>query len=167
VEHDMSETPTVVEARPLKMVRAGYALSAFVLIVFIVIALVMRRASDGVPFTYKDQWGTFAIGVILAGLCFMLTRPRLHADAEAIRLRAFLGGWRTVPWDVVVRIDFPRNVRFARIVLPGEETFAVYAVQRWDGEYAVAAMRGLRALHDAVTGVDAPAATDAGNSTGA
>jgi len=84
--------------------------------------------------------------VILGGLFLMLTRPRLHADRESVRLRAFLGGWRTVPWDVVVGVEFPSRVRFARIVLPGEETLAIYAVQRLDKEQAVEVMRRLRAL---------------------
>jgi hypothetical protein len=61
-------------------------------------------------------------------------------------MRAFLGGWRVVPWDLVVRVEFPSNVRFARLVLPGEETLAIYAVQRMDHERAVSAMRGLRRL---------------------
>jgi hypothetical protein len=77
----------------------------------------------------------------------MLTRPRLSADREAVRLRSFLGGWRTVPWDVVQRVEFPRKVRFARLVLPAEETLAIYAIQRLDREYAVEAMRGLRRLY--------------------
>jgi hypothetical protein len=47
---------------------------------------------------------------------------------------------------MVVRVEFPSNVRFARLVLPGEETLAVYAVQRLDRAYAVEAMRGLRRL---------------------
>ena len=41
---------------------------------------------------------------------------------------------------------FPAKVRFAQLVLPGEETLAIYAVQRWDRERAVEAMDGLRAL---------------------
>jgi hypothetical protein len=76
----------------------------------------------------------------------MLTRPRLSADSEVVRLRSFLGGWRTVPWDLVVRVEFPRKVRFARLVLPAEETLAIYAIQRLDGERAVAAMQQLRTL---------------------
>jgi hypothetical protein len=87
-----------------------------------------------------------AIGVILAGLFLMPTRPRMIADADGVRLRSFLGGWRVVPWDVIVRVDFPSKVRFARLVLPGEETLAIYAVQRMDREIAVEAMRGLRTL---------------------
>ena len=51
-----------------------------------------------------------------------------------------------MPWDVVVRVDFPSKVRFAQLVLPGEETLAIYAIQRWDRSRRCAAMRGLRAL---------------------
>lgn len=141
--------PDVVEARPVLTSRIGYTLAVVVFTTFVVVALVMRRANDGVPFTYKDQWGTAFLGFVLAGLCLMPTRPRLRADREAIRTRAFLGGWRTIPWELVVRLDFPRNVRFARVVLPAEEAVAIYAVQRWDGQRAVVAMRGLRALFDA------------------
>ena len=61
-------------------------------------------------------------------------------------MRGYLGNWRTVPWDVVVRVEFPRNVRFARLVLPGDEILALYAVQRVDGEYAIDTMQGLRRL---------------------
>ena len=42
--------------------------------------------------------------------------------------------------------DFASKLRFARLVLPGEEALAIYAIQRLDREHAVAAMRGLRAL---------------------
>jgi hypothetical protein len=114
-----------------------------------VIALVMRHANAGATFGDKDQIGTVVVGIVLGGLFLMLTRPALVADAESVRLRSFLGGWRVVPWELVVRVEFPANVRFARLVLPGEETLAIYAVQRLDREQAVAAMRGLRRLHAA------------------
>ena len=65
----------------------------------------------------------------------------------ALLVRARRGGWRTVPWDVVVRVDFPPKLRFARIVLPGDEAFAIYAVQRTDKEQAIAVMDALRDLH--------------------
>ena len=139
-------TSDVVTARPRIMRRIGFVCAAVVLVVFVVTALVMKNHSAGATFTDKDQVGTLVIGIILAGLFIMLTRPALRADTEAVRTRSFLGGWRTVPWDVVVRVEFPSNVRFARLVLPGEETLAIYAVQRLDHEYAVDAMRGLRRL---------------------
>lgn len=145
-----AEDPGPVTARPLRMARIGWIAAAVVFVVFAVTAAVMRRLNDGVPFGWKDQVGLLVVGIILAGSCIMLARPRLVADRDSIRIRAFLGGYRVVPWDLVVRIDFPRSVRFARIVLPGEETLAIYAVQRWDELGAVEAMRGLRALQAAV-----------------
>ncbi len=140
----------VLTAKPVVMARIGYACAVFVLVVFIVVALVMRTDNAGASFVESDQVATGLIGLILAGLCLMPTRPRLRADADGVRLRSFLGGWRSVPWDVIVRIDFPSNVRFARLVLPGEETLAIYAIARVDKQRAVAAMRELRALYAAV-----------------
>lgn len=135
-----------VTARPIRTARIAYGCSAFVLVTFVVIALVMKSANSGASFNDADQVGTLVIGVILAGLLIMPTRPRLVADEEAVRLRSYLGGWRVVPWDLVVRVEFPKKVRFARIVLPGDEALAIYAVQRTDRAESIAAMRGLREL---------------------
>ncbi|HEY3737482.1 MAG TPA: PH domain-containing protein [Jatrophihabitans sp.] len=137
----------VVAARPIRLARIGWACAAAVLAVFIVIALVMKQHNAGAHFLADDQLGTLVIGIILAGLFVMPTRPRLRADAEGVHLRSFLGGWRHVPWELVVRIDFPRKVRFARVVLPAEESLAIYAVSRLDKRESVATMNQLRALH--------------------
>lgn len=143
---DPAATPGVVTARPIVMARIGYVAAAVVFGVFLITAIVMPHANAGAHFGVKDQAGTAVLGVILGGLLLMPTRPRLYADADGVRLRAFLGGWRTVPWDVVVAVEFPSTVRFARLVLPAEETLAIYAVQRLDREQAVDVMRQLRAL---------------------
>jgi hypothetical protein len=135
-----------LSARPIVMSRIGYLSAAFVFVVFLVTAIVMPHANAGAHFGPEDQAATAVLGVILAGLCLMLTRPRLRADREAVRMRSFLGGWRTVPWELIVAVEFPSKVRFARIVLPGEETLALYAVQRLDRDQAVDVMRRLRAL---------------------
>jgi Bacterial PH domain len=141
-----AESRELVTARPVVMARIGYLSALAVFVVFLVTAIVMPHANAGAHFGVKDQISTAVLGVILGGLFLMLTRPRLVADRESLRLRSFLGGWRTVPWDVVVGVEFPNKVRFARIVLPGEETLAIYAVQRLDRDQAVEAMRNLRAL---------------------
>lgn len=140
----MSES--VVRARPIVSSRIAWTASAVVFVAFTVTALVMTHFTAGASFDGKDQVGTFVIGVILAGLLIMPTRPRLEADLESVRIRAFLGGWRTVPWELIVRVDFPSKLRFARIVLPGEEALALYAVQRLDKQQAVATMTALRDL---------------------
>jgi hypothetical protein len=139
-------TADVVQARPVLMARIGYASALIVFASFVLVAIVMPHANAGAHFGVEDQVGTAVLGVILGGLFLMLTRPRLHADRDVVRLRSFLGGWRTVPWELVVAVEFPSQVRFARIVLPGEETLAIYAVQRFDRDRAVEVMRRLRAL---------------------
>jgi hypothetical protein len=144
----------VVTAQPVVMARIGYLSSVLVFGVFLVTAIVMPHANAGAHFGVKDQAGTAVVGVILGGLCLMLTRPRMRADRQAVRLRSFLGGWRTVPWELVVAVEFPSTVRFARLVLPGEETLAIYAVQRLDKEQAVDVMRRLRALFAATHAVE-------------
>lgn len=136
----------IVTAKPRLMSRIGWTSSAVVLIAFVLVALFMKKDNAGASFGDKDQVATVIIGVILAGLCIMPTRPRLYADEREVRLRAFLGPWRTIPWDLVTRVEFPAHVRFARLVLPGEEALAIYAVQRLDKQEAVEAMRGLRRL---------------------
>jgi hypothetical protein len=116
------------------------------LVVFVVTALVMKRYNAGADFNDKDQVGTVVVGIVCALLLIMPTYPRMIADDKAIRLRSFLGNYRVIPWDVVVDVRFPSKVRFAQLVLPGEETLAIYAIQRWDKEQAVQAMNELRAL---------------------
>jgi hypothetical protein len=136
----------IVKVKPIVMARIGYASASFVFVVFVFTALFQKSHNAGAHFGDSDQVGTVVIGVVLAALCLMLTRPRLIADAHAVRIRSFLGGWRVVPWDLIVRVEFPSKVRFARVVLPGEETLAIYAVQRLDKAQAVDSMRRLRAL---------------------
>ena len=138
--------PDVVEARPIKSARIANITAVIVFAVFVVIAIVMPHDNAGATFGWKDQVFTVVIGAVVAGGLHLPARPRLRADREAVRMRSFLGNWRTVPWDAVSGVEFPGNVRFARLVLPGDETLALYAVQRLDRERSVETMRGLRRL---------------------
>jgi hypothetical protein len=142
----MNANPDEVTARPVKTARIANAVAAIVFAVFVVIAIVMPHANAGASFGWKDQVFTVVIGAIIAGGLRLPARPRLRADREAVHMRSYLGNWRTVPWEVVVGVEFPANVRFARLVLPGDEILALYAVQRADRERAVETMQGLRRL---------------------
>lgn len=135
-----------VTARPHRTAAIAWTASAIVLIAFVVTAFVMKRYNAGASFGVKDQVGTVVVGVIVALLLIMPTHPRLEADEKEVRLRSFLGNFRVIPWSAVVDVRFPAKLRFAQLVLPGEETLAIYAVQRWDKERAVEAMDGLRQL---------------------
>jgi hypothetical protein len=143
----MSEPdPAVVVARPLKTARIANVSAAVVFVAFIVVAILMPHDNAGATFGWKDQVFTVVIGAIIAGGLHLPARPRLRADSDAVHMRSYVGNWRTVPWSAVVAVEFPTNARFARLVLPGDEILALYAVQRIDREQAVEAMRGLRRL---------------------
>ena len=146
----------MVTARPVLLGRIAWCLAAGTVILFTVIAFVMTSDNAGAHFVPTDQVGTFVLGLIIASGFWLLSRPRLIADATSIRLRSFAGNYRTVPWAAVTRVEFPSNSRFGRLVLPGEEIFALYAVQRLDRERSVEVMRGLRALFAATHPTPAP-----------
>ena len=135
-----------VTSRPIKTTRIAMAAATTVFVAFLITAIVMPHANAGASFTWKDQVATGVIGVILAGLILVLTRPRLSADESGVRLRNHWGPEKTVPWDVIVAVEFPKGRHFARLVLPADETIPLYAVQRADREHSVAVMRDLREL---------------------
>jgi hypothetical protein len=146
-ENQMSDpSAEVVTARPIRTGRYANAAALVVFVVFVIVALLMPRDNAGATFGWKDQVFTVVIGAIVAGGLRLPARPRLRADVAAVHTRGYVGNWRTIPWETVVAVEFPSNVRFARLVLPADETLALYAVQRMDREQAVATMRGLRRL---------------------
>lgn len=142
----MSTGVTSMSARPVRTARIADASAAVAFLVFVAVALLMRRDNAGAYFGHSDQVFTVVIGLIVAGGLHLPARPRMTADLETVRTRGYLGNWRTIPWAAVVAVEFPSNVRFARLRLPGEEALAVYAIQRMDRDYAVARMRELREL---------------------
>ena len=135
-----------VTSRPIKTTRIAVAAAAAVFAVFVIVAIVMPHANAGASFSWKDQVATAIIGVVLAGLILVFTRPRLRADESSVHIRNHWGPEKTVPWDVIVAVEFPKGRHFARLVLPADETIPLYAVQRADREHSVAVMRDLRQL---------------------
>ncbi|MDQ2836948.1 MAG: PH domain-containing protein [Actinomycetota bacterium] len=137
----------VVTAQPVKSARIAMVGAVLVAAAFLVIALVLKHTTDGVSFTDPDQFGMAGTGLLIAVGILAFTRPRLRADADGVDTRGFFGGFRRVDWDLVSVVEFPPKVRFARLVLPGDELIVLYAVQRGDAERSVATMRQLRELH--------------------
>ena len=135
-----------VDARPVRTTKIAISCAAVVVIVFTVTAIVMPHANAGAHFSWKDQLSTGILGLILAGFILVLTRPRMRADDEGVHIRNHWGPYKTIPWDVIEGVEFPKGRRFARLVLPADETIALLAVQRVDREHAVAVMRDLREL---------------------
>ena len=142
-----TSAPQLVTARPVRSARIAVLAAVVVLVVFGIAAAILRSTyDDGVGFTVADQFGIAGTGLLAALGLLSMTRPRLRADAGGVDSRGFFGGYRHVDWDLVTAVEFPAKARFARLVLPGDELIALYAVQRGDGERSVLVMQQLRAL---------------------
>jgi len=141
-----SAVTTRVSAVPhvMRLVCAG--LAAAVLAVMVVVAILLTSSSTGVvSFHTSDQVAMIGLGVLLAAGILLLARPRVDADDAGVRVRNILGSHH-LPWSAVRSVRFERRSAWATLLLVTGEEIAVLAVQSADGERAVAAIEGLRAL---------------------
>jgi hypothetical protein len=78
-------------------------------------------------------------GVLLVG------RSRVDADADGLRVRNVVMN-HEVPWSAVRAVRFDQHSPWATLLLTNDDELAVSAVQAADGDRALVAVRGLRAL---------------------
>ncbi|HYT09922.1 MAG TPA: PH domain-containing protein [Mycobacteriales bacterium] len=137
----------IVRARPVRLRRVAVAAAAAIVVTFVVVALLLRRGSsgEGVLFGTGDQVAMVALGLLLAGGVLLLARPSLVADAHAVHVRNIFVS-HDLPWEVVREVAFRDGSPWATLELVDDERLALLAVQASDGERAVVAVRGLRAL---------------------
>jgi hypothetical protein len=110
------------------------------------VVLTLPSSSTGVVrFAVVDQVALAGLGVILAAAVLTLGRPRIDADTTGVRIQNVIGD-RTVPWSLVRAVRFERKSRWATLLLTNDDVVALFAVQAIDGERAVRATDGLRAL---------------------
>ncbi len=140
-------TELSVTSQPVAIRPWCYALSVFLLAAFGTIAAILRSTTDGVTFGVGDQVSMGGIGIALAAAALLPLRPRLSADATGVTVRGVLGSPKVVPWELIRGVEFRPRWRWARLVLPADETISLYAVQRFDGPRSVHVMRVLRDLH--------------------
>jgi Bacterial PH domain len=142
------DTVNPVVLRPRKVLIASWVGAVVIVVLFVVIALVLRTSETGVFFRTADQVALLLVGFFIAGGVLLLARPRVVADADGIEVRNILLS-RRVPWELVERVAFPDGASWARIDLPDDEYMAVMAIQAVDGARAVEGIRRVRALHAA------------------
>jgi hypothetical protein len=141
-----SAVTTRVSAVPrvMRLVCAGVA--AAVLAVMVIVAILLKSSSTGVvSFQTSDQVAMIGLGLLIAVGILLLGRPRVDADDAGVRVRNILGS-HDLPWSAVRSVRFDRKSSWATLLLVTGEEVAVLAVQSADGERAVAATEGLRAL---------------------
>jgi hypothetical protein len=123
----------------------AYVGAVVVLVAHIAIGFLLKIKSTGVVFQTADQIAFGVLGVILAGLILLLTRPRLRVGPDGLSVRNLLTD-KLILWSDVVDVSFPIGARWARVDLPDDEYVPVMAIQSVDKERAVDAMDTVRAL---------------------
>ena len=136
--------------RPRRVRRVAVVAAAGVVVVFSVVAALLRNTPTGVYFHFSDQVAMAGVGVAIAVGVLSLARPRLRADSAGVEVRNIIET-RRLPWAVILAVTFPDGAPWARLQLPEDEYVSVMAIQAADGDHAVHAMRALRALHREIT----------------
>ena len=136
---------TTLVVRPRRVRRIAIPVAVALVVIFVVVAVLLKSGSTGVRFGLSDQVSIAAIGVVLGAAVLLLIRPRMVADADGVEVRNVLFGQK-VPWSTIAAVSFPDGAPWARLELPHDEYVPVVAIQAADGERAVVAIRELRAL---------------------
>lgn len=129
--------------RPRLTPMFAYAAAAVLVVAHIAIGLVLKIGSSGVVFQTADQVAMGVLGVVLAGLALLFTRPRLRVGAAGLSVRNVFSD-KLIPWADVVGVSFPVGSRWARVDLPDDEYIPIMAIQAVDKERAVHAMDAVR-----------------------
>ena len=135
-----------------KRIRWVAGIAAVAVVVLFTVASFGLRGSAGFEnsgrFERGDQAAMIGLGVLVALGILALTRPRVSADADGIKIRNVVGGYE-LPWSVVRAVRFDRHSAWASLELYDDEQVSLHALQAADKEYAVDGVRALRALHSA------------------
>jgi hypothetical protein len=120
--------------------------AAVVVAVMLVVAVFLKHESTGVvSFGEPDQFAIAGIGLVLGAGILFLGRSKVEADEAGVRVQNVVGRYE-LPWAVVDAVRFERKSPWASLRLVTGEEVSLIAVQAADGERAVAAIDGLRAL---------------------
>ncbi len=132
-----------IELRPHRARIFAYVAAFVIAATLIVVGLLLKMKSTGVFFQTADQVAMAVLGLVLAGLVLLFTRPRLVLGPAGLSVRNLLGD-KLIPWEDIVGVSFPAGRRWARIDLPGDEYVPVLAIQAVDKDRAVDAMDTVR-----------------------
>jgi hypothetical protein len=141
----MTASPQVV-SRPVVLTRVCWGVAVLVIVVFTVVALALAGGPEGsAQFRLADQVAMVVLGALVATAVLAFTRARVVGDASGVRVRNVLGE-KVVPWQVVREVRLDDGASWASLELQDDETVALLGIQSNDGDRAVEAVLGLRAL---------------------
>jgi hypothetical protein len=138
--------PPPVSAVPRRL-RLITALAATGLVaVMTVVAVLLKSSTTGVvAFQTSDQVAMVGLGLAMGAGVLLVGRSRVDADADTVRVRNVVIN-HEVPWSAVRAVRFNEHSPWATLLLTNDDELAVSAVQAADGQRALVAVRGLRAL---------------------
>jgi hypothetical protein len=136
---------TAFQFRPRKVRFVASTIAVVFVVVFTIVAILLRSEWTGAYFQVSDQVAMVGIGVMLALGVLLFTRSRVRADASGIEIRNLIGT-RRFEWKNVEHVSFPDGASYARLELPDDEYVTIMAIPALDGERSVGAMRELRRL---------------------
>jgi Bacterial PH domain len=146
--------PAAVTAVPRRMRQVCVAIGVVVVAVMAYVAATLPGTTNTVvAYGTVDQVAMVGLGLVLAAGIVALGRSRVDADTERIRFRNIALG-QELPWAAVRAVAFERKSPWASLVLENGDEVSLLAIQAVDGERAVAAVEGLRALHAAARAND-------------
>ena len=146
--------PGPVSAVPRRMRLLLAGLGAIVLAVVVVVAAGLKETTNTVV-TYRtsDQLAIAGLGLVLAAGILFLGRSRVDADAARVRVRNVVVH-HELPWQAVRAVRFDPKSPWGALLLENGDEISLLALQAVDGEHAVRAVEGLRALHAAARASD-------------
>lgn len=135
-----------VTSRPVKLTRVCWGVAGLVMLVFGVVAVALGGGPAGdAQFRLPDQIAMMLLGALISCGVLSLTRARVVADAQGVRVRNVVGE-RLFPWQVVRAVRLDDGAPWASLDLQDDDTVALLGVQSNDGERAVDVVLGLRRL---------------------
>jgi hypothetical protein len=137
---------STVVVRPRRLTRVCWGVAVFVVVVFAALGRALRGGTPGdAQFQLADQVAMTMLGLLIAGAALLLTRARVVADADGVRVRNVLG-FRFFPWEVVAAVRFDEGASWASLDLQDDDNVGLLALQANDGEATVDAVLALRRL---------------------
>lgn len=112
-------------------------------------AIVMAGMIGGAVMITSFQWGgrlgLLMVGVLVCLFCHLEASVRVSARPDVLEVRNLMRT-RTLEWPEVLGISFPMGDPWAHLDLADGTTHPLHALQRYDGERAIASAHRLQAL---------------------
>jgi hypothetical protein len=139
-------TPRPVSAVPRRLRQITALAAAGLVVVMSIVAVLLKESTTGVvSFRTSDQVAMVGLGLALGAGVLLLGRSRVDADASRVRIRNVVIN-HEVPWSAVRAVRFDQHSPWASLLLRNDDEVAMGAIQAADGQRALTAVRGLRAL---------------------